>query len=168
MIIAILPVISLVLLFRIRRVTYYLSEKGWKKAKKWAGLKKYLEDYSLLNEKRTRDLGLWEQFLVYATAFGISDKVIEEIKTEIKPNEDDNENDDSVSIYEIRQDLRIVENLVLNINIDFSQLLSELYLNSSIDLAAASSFNLVSGLGLGGGFSKGGGKGAGGGAGGVR
>jgi len=122
----------------------------------------------LLNEKRTRDLGLWEQFLVYATAFGISDKVIEEIKTEIKPNEDDNENDDSVSIYEIRQDLRIVENLVLNINIDFSQLLSELYLNSSIDLAAASSFNLVSGLGLGGGFSKGGGKGAGGGAGGVR
>ena len=80
----------------------------------------------------------------------------------------DNENDDSVSIYEIRQDLRIVENLVLNINIDFSQLLSELYLNSSIDLAAASSFNLVSGLGLGGGFSKGGGKGAGGGAGGAK
>lgn len=168
MIIAILPVISLVLLFRIRRVTYYLSEKGLEESQKWQGLKKYLEDYSLLNEKRTRDLGLWEQFLVYATAFGISDKVIEEIKTEIKPNEDDNENDDSVSIYEIRQDLKIVENLVLNINIDFSQLLSELYLNSSIDLAAASSFNLVSGLGLGGGFSKGGGKGAGGGAGGVR
>lgn len=167
MIIAILPVISLVLLFRIRRVTYFLSEKGLEESQKWQGLKKYLEDYSLLNEKRVKDLGLWEQFLVYATAFGISDKVIEEIKTVIKPN-DDEEDNDSMSVYEIRSDLRMVENLVLNINIDFSQLISELYLNSSIDLAAASSFTMVSGLGLGGGFSKGGGRGAGGGSGGVR
>lgn len=167
MIIAILPIISLVLLFRIKRVTYYLSEKGLEESQKWQGLKKYLEDYSLLNEKRTRDLGLWEQFLVYATAFGISDKVIEEIKTEIKSN-DDEEDDDSISIYEIKSDLRMLENLVLNINIDFSQIISELYLNSSIDLASASSFIMSSGLGLGGGFSRGGGNGAGGGSGGVR
>ena len=137
-------------------------------SQKWQGLKKYLEDYSLLKEKRTRDLGLWEQFLVYATAFGISDKVIEEIKTEIEPNEDKNENGDSVSIYEIKRDLRIIEDLVFNIDIDFSKLISELYLNSSIDLASASSFTMASGLGLGGGFSRGGGKGAGGGFGGVR
>ena len=136
-------------------------------SQKWQGLKKYLEDYSLLNEKRTRDLGLWEQFLVYATAFGISDKVIEEIKTEIKSN-DDEQGDDSISIYEIKSDLRMIENLVLNINIDFSQIISELYLNSSIDLASASSFVMSSGLGLGGGFSRGGGNGAGGGSGGVR
>lgn len=167
MIIAILPIISLVLLYRIRRVTYYLSEKGLEESQKWQGLKKYLEDYSLLNEKRTRDLGLWEQFLVYATAFGISDKVIEEIKTEIKSN-DDEQGDDSISIYEIKSDLRMIENLVLNINIDFSQIVSELYLNSSIDLASASSFVMSSGLGLGGGFSRGGGNGAGGGSGGVR
>lgn len=168
MIIAILPVISLVLLFRIRRVTYYLSEKGLEESQKWQGLKKYLEDYSLLKEKTTRDLELWEQFLVYATAFGISDKVIEEIKTEIESNEDKNENGDSVSIYEIKRDLRIIEDLVFNIDIDFSKLISELYLNSSIDLASASSFTMTSGLGLGGGFSRGGGKGAGGGFGGVR
>lgn len=167
MIIAILPIISLVLLYRIKRVTYYLSEKGLEESQKWQGLKKYLEDYSLLNEKRTRDLGLWEQFLVYATAFGISDKVIEEIKTEIKQN-DDKKDDDSISIYEIKSDLRMLENLVLNINIDFSQIISELYLNSSIDLASASSFIMSSGLGLGGGFSRGGGNGAGGGSGGVR
>lgn len=167
MIIAILPIISLVLLYRIKRVTYYLSEKGLEESQKWQGLKKYLEDYSLLNEKRTRDLALWEQFLVYATAFGISDKVIEEIKTEIKQN-DDKKDDDSISIYEIKSDLRMLENLVLNINIDFSQIISELYLNSSIDLASASSFIMSSGLGLGGGFSRGGGNGAGGGSGGVR
>ena len=136
-------------------------------SQKWQGLKKYLEDYSLLNEKRTRDLGLWEQFLVYATAFGISDKVIEEIKTEIKSN-DDEQGDESISIYEIKSDLRMIENLVLNINIDFSQIISELYLNSSIDIASASSFVMSSGLGLGGGFSRGGGNGAGGGSGGVR
>ena len=136
-------------------------------SQKWQGLKKYLEDYSLLNEKRTRDLGLWEQFLVYATAFGISDKVIEEIKTEIKSN-DDEQGDESISIYEIKSDLRMIENLVLNINIDFSQIISELYLNLSIDLASVSSFIMSSELGFGGGFSRGGGNGAGGGAGGVR
>lgn len=96
-----------------------------------------------------------------------TNKIIEEIKTEIKSN-DDEQGDESISIYEIKSDLRMIENLVLNINIDFSQIISELYLNSSIDLASASSFVMSSGLGLGGGFSRGGGNGAGGGSGGVR
>lgn len=161
MLIAILPVISLILLYRIRRVTYYLSEKGLEESQKWQGLKKYLEDYSLLNEKGTKDLGLWEQFLVYATAFGISNKIIEEIKAEIQPEED-------IRMYEFNNDLRMAESLILNLNIDFSQLISEVYLNSSTDLTTSSSFNMSSGLGLGGGFSRGGGRGAGGGSGGVR
>ena len=62
----------------------------------------------------------------------------------------------------------MVDNFVLNIDIRFAQIISELCLNLSIDLASVSSFLISSELGFGGGFSRGGGNGAGGGAGGVR
>ena len=42
---------------------------------RWLGLKKYLEDYSLLNEKPPESIILWEEYLVYATALGIADTV---------------------------------------------------------------------------------------------
>jgi uncharacterized membrane protein len=42
---------------------------------KWLGLKNYLEDYSLLNEKPPESIILWEEYLVYATALGIADTV---------------------------------------------------------------------------------------------
>jgi uncharacterized membrane protein len=42
---------------------------------KWMGLKRYLEDYSLLNEKPPESIILWEEYLVYATALGIADTV---------------------------------------------------------------------------------------------
>ena len=39
-----------------------------------------MQDYSLLNEKTLPDIVLWEKFLVYATAFGISEEVTEQLK----------------------------------------------------------------------------------------
>lgn len=48
------------------------------------GLKKYLEDFSLLNERGVKDVTLWKDYMVYATLFGISKKVIQEMK-EINP-----------------------------------------------------------------------------------
>ena len=57
-----------------------LSEGGDELSKRWKGLKNYMEDFSLLKDKEVPDLILWEQYLVYATAFGISKKVIEQLK----------------------------------------------------------------------------------------
>ena len=57
-----------------------LTEEGMKEKEEWKGLKNFMENYSLLNEKKVPDLQLWEEYLVYATAFGISDKVIEQMK----------------------------------------------------------------------------------------
>ena len=57
-----------------------LTQEGDELSKRWKGLKKYMEDFSLLKEKEVPDLILWEQYLVYATAFGISKKVIEQLK----------------------------------------------------------------------------------------
>jgi len=39
------------------------------------GLKHFLEDFSLVADKQIRELPLWNEYLVYATLFGIADKV---------------------------------------------------------------------------------------------
>ena len=65
------------------------SIQGWEENQKWCGLKKYMEDFSLLNEKDIPDLALWERFLVYATAFGISEKVIKQLKVAYPQLQDD-------------------------------------------------------------------------------
>ncbi len=58
-----------------------LSEEAHREQIEWKGLKKYMEDYSLLKEKSVPDIVLWEKYLVYATVFGISKKVIKQLKT---------------------------------------------------------------------------------------
>ena len=35
---------------------------------------------TLINEKEFHDLPLWEKYLIYATAFGISEKIVKAIK----------------------------------------------------------------------------------------
>ena len=57
-----------------------LHGKGVTEREKWKAFKKYMEDFSYLNEKEIPHLTLWEKYLVYATAFGIAEKVLEQIK----------------------------------------------------------------------------------------
>ena len=47
-----------------------------------------MEDFSLLNEKEIPAIEVWEHYLVYATVFGIADKVLKQLKT-IYPNIDE-------------------------------------------------------------------------------
>ena len=47
---------------------------------KWRGLYNYLNSETLMNEKTLIELPLWEKYLIYATAFGISDKVVKVLK----------------------------------------------------------------------------------------
>ena len=39
------------------------------------GLKHFLEDFTLIADKQIKELPLWDEYLVYATLFGIADKV---------------------------------------------------------------------------------------------
>lgn len=57
-----------------------LTQKGANEKEEWKALKKYMEDFSLLNEREVPELVLWEKYLVYATAFGIADKVLSQLK----------------------------------------------------------------------------------------
>ena len=57
-----------------------LTEAGEDEKEKWKALKNFMSEYSLISEKGMNDLVIWEKYLIFATAFGLSDKVIKEFK----------------------------------------------------------------------------------------
>lgn len=56
-----------------------LTQFGEDEYAKWRGLYNFLNSSTLMNERTYIELPLWEKYLVYATAFGISDKVTKAI-----------------------------------------------------------------------------------------
>lgn len=55
------------------------TQYGANEQAKWYGLYNFLNSDTLINEKEVHDLPLWEKYLIYATAFGISEKVVNAI-----------------------------------------------------------------------------------------
>ncbi len=74
-------IINLVVACKIKNKLSILSSKGFEEKMQWEALERYMKEYSLLKEKQVFDVVLWEKFLVYATALGISKKVLEQLKT---------------------------------------------------------------------------------------
>lgn len=114
----------------------YIRKNGIDEQDKWKALKKYMEDFSLLKEKEVPDLVLWEKFLVYATAFGISEKVIKQLKI-VYPEFNN-------------LDYTVYPHMYMFMNTDFSRSFN------SVSSSMSSAFS--SGSGSGGGFSGGGGR----------
>ena len=56
------------------------SALGEEEYAKWRGLYNFLNSETLMNERTIIELPVWEKYLVYATAFGLSEKIIEAIK----------------------------------------------------------------------------------------
>lgn len=121
------------------------TDKGFDESAMWKGLKKYMEDFSLLKEREVPELAIWEEFLVYATAFGIADKVLKQLKIVYK------------DIYQ-NMDTNSYSYMYFMMNTNFSSSFSD-----AISSSVASSYTstLSSGSGSGGGFSGGGGFGGG-------
>lgn len=63
------------------------TEEGRVQEKKWAAFKKYMQDFGLLKEKTVPDLILWDYYLVYATAFGISKEVLKALASRVPESE---------------------------------------------------------------------------------
>ena len=57
-----------------------LTKLGEEEYSKWRGLYNFLKSDTLISERTYIELPLWEKYLVYATAFGLSDNVIKAIK----------------------------------------------------------------------------------------
>lgn len=62
-----------------------LTQKGIDENAKWKALKRYMQDFSMLDKREIPEVVIWEKFLVYATAFGIADKVLKQLKV-VYPN----------------------------------------------------------------------------------
>ena len=64
---------------------YKFTPDGQARARETLGMKKFLEDFTLIKERGTMEVGLWREYLVYGALFGIADKVAKELK-DIDPN----------------------------------------------------------------------------------
>ena len=151
---AILMIANAIVHFVMRNKKNNLTDKGLEEKAKWVGLKKYMEDFSLLNEKEVPDLKLWEKYLVFATAFGIADKVLKQLK--IKYPELQN-----LDGYEYAY-MHMLYHSSLNTSFlnTFNTSVNKVYMGGMSAEAARSGYdgsNFSSGGGFGGGFSGGGG-----------
>ena len=72
-------IISSLELNKLSKNCILLTQFGEDEYVKWRGLYNFLNSETLMNERTVIELPIWEQYLVYATAFGISDKVIKAI-----------------------------------------------------------------------------------------
>ena len=88
-------IISSIIIQKAMNSVNVYTQKGINEKERWKGLKKYMLDFSLLKEKDIPQIVIWEHFLVYATAFGIADKVLKQLKT-VYPNI---ENEVNVNTY---------------------------------------------------------------------
>ena len=64
---------------------YYVSKQLYDDAVNIKGLKKFLLDYSLINEKQAIEVHIWEEYLMFAHLMGIADKVQEQFR-KLYPN----------------------------------------------------------------------------------
>lgn len=135
--IGILLLVNAFLCFKIVKKCNVLTQKGIDEKEKWQGLMKYMLDFSLLNEKEVPSIVVWEKYLVFATAFGIADKVLKQLKIVYPEIESMDAFSTASCIY----------------------IMSNTNFNSSFTSAMSSSFSsaMSSGSGSGGGFSGGGG-----------
>ena len=128
------------------------TKKGIEHFAKWQAFKRFLNDFGNFSVKELPEIILWERYLVYATVFGLADKV--EKAMNVKISEIGNVQIDTFTL-----------NYITNIHIA-NLITSSMHsaINASqvaINQAAASS-RMSSGSGFGGGFSGGGGFGGGG------
>ncbi len=88
------------------------------------GLYNYLKDFSALSERGVQDVILWNDYLVYATAFGIGDKVMKQMK-EIAP--------EYFELSKVNEFLGTDGNILYNINslYNLSSNVSSSYVGSS-------------------------------------
>lgn len=73
-------IISAILLKKFSHKYILLTQFGEDEYEKWHALYNFLNSATLMKERTVIELPLWEEYLVYATAFGISEKVIKALE----------------------------------------------------------------------------------------
>ena len=132
-----------------------LTQKGVDEREQWKGLKKYMEDFSMIDDKSVPELVLWEKYLVYATAFGIADKVLKQLKVKYPQFSNEEYMNTTTYLYLMNRGnfgTSFVNSLNTSVNRAYSSGVS-----ARATAQGYSYGNTSSGGGFGGGFSGGGG-----------
>ncbi len=124
---------------------------------KWKAFKNFLNDFGSFELKELPEIVLWERYLVYATIFGLADKVQKNMNVRISEMNIDTLGYDYYPSY-------VYINLGNTINSSINNAVNSAYSRQSANYANTHSSS-SSGSGFGGGFSSGGGFGGGGGGG---
>ena len=78
---------------------YIATTKVFEMAKELAGLKKYLKDFSKIQDRTVIEVNLWEEYLMYAQIFGIAKQVAKDLKRLIPEVITENVYDDYIFFY---------------------------------------------------------------------
>ena len=152
------------IIISIASLIYFISftkrtVKGNEDYLKWMGLKNFIKDFGQFKERDLPQISLWEKYLVYASVFGLAEKLSETMKIkfqEINPNY--NGNNMMFDLYYF--------NTFGAFNRSINNSVSGA-VNSALSARSIAESRNSSGGGFGGGFSGGGGGFGGGGGGGT-
>ena len=128
------------------------TEKGIHEAASWNGLRNFLIDFSAIEEREIPELALWEDYLIYATAFGIGKEVLNAMKVKIEAEHIDMEMIEKYTIFNSISDVSRIAKSISNIS------------SNKIPVAYAKTYTSRGGIGggySGGSFSSGSGSGGG-------
>ena len=71
---------GLIAFLALRKLKAPLTLTGQKEYNNLKGLAKYMQEFSLMEEHEIPELVLWEDYMIFATAMGIADKVAEQLE----------------------------------------------------------------------------------------
>jgi uncharacterized membrane protein len=158
-------IITLLLTFIL---SFFMSRRTQRGADVYArceALKRWLKDFSRLNERPVLDIKVWGEFLVYAYMFGIADEVINELKNTVPELFETDESMATSSYYVPWWAIYSSHSIAASGLAGFGSAFTTSINQSISAIQSASSGDFSSGGGFGGGFSGGGGGGFGGGGG---
>ncbi len=108
---------SLCLLFSTVGYVFFVSglarrtKAGVEDYVRWKAFKKFLEEFSTFEDYPVPSLIIWEHYLVYATSFGIADKVMDQLKLKFKFEEISNVETTFIGYYGVRYNsIRVLNN----------------------------------------------------------
>ncbi len=83
----------------LKSTKYIATTKVFEMAKELAGLKKFLKDFSKIDDRTVIEVTLWEEYLIYAQIFGIAKQVAKDLKRLIPEVITENVYDDYIFFY---------------------------------------------------------------------
>ena len=144
---------------------YRYTETGALEHARMKGLKKYLEDYSMLNEANPSLVNLWEKYFVYGLSLGVTEKALKDLYNKLPQEQMDMYGTQSPYMRYYTMNRMMTYHRINTYNANAIQSVGSTVRAASVAQNVSRSSGRGSSFGGGGGFSGGGGFGGGGGGG---